>query len=140
MNPWKFKYRPTMRRLAFRVNLGHGSIFRAVLSSFDRTHKLRKFSTDLVMSRRLSDTAGLKGVTTIRNGVSYSVNLPKFSPPPNANSINIVREDVHEHFRKLTPKQRIAVLTIKDRNLAGKLYVISNVCLLALRFVFQISF
>jgi hypothetical protein len=79
------------------------------------------------MSRRLSDTAGLKGVTTIRNGVSYSVNLPKFSPPPNANSINIVREDVHELFRKLTPKQRIAVLTIKDRNLAGKLYVISNV-------------
>ena len=78
------------------------------------------------MMRRSTDISGLKGVTTVRNGRNYAVNLPKFSPPPNANSINIDRDDIYDQFRKLTPKQRIAVLTIRDPNIAGKLYTISN--------------
>jgi hypothetical protein len=80
------------------------------------------------MSRRSTDGGNLKGVTTNRNGQTYSAVIPKFSPLPNANSINIVREEVHEKFRKLTPKQRIGVLTIRDRAIAAKLYHLSNVC------------
>jgi hypothetical protein len=76
--------------------------------------------------RRSSDSSGLKGVSLVRGGQTYAVNLPKFSPPPNANSININRDDVHEHFRRLSPKQRIAVLTISDQNIAGRLYSYSN--------------
>lgn len=79
------------------------------------------------MSRRSAEGGSLKGVTTVRNGQSFSVNIPKFSPPANANSINIVVDEVHDRFRKLTPKQRIAVLTVRDRNIASKLYVLSNV-------------
>jgi hypothetical protein len=86
-----------------------------------------KFSNDLWMSRRLSESAGLKGVTTIRNGATYSVTLPKFTPLPNASSISISADKVHEEFRKLTPKQRIAVLTVKDPGIATKLYGLSNV-------------
>ena len=78
--------------------------------------------------RRGADSGGtLKGVTIVRGGVEYAVSLPKFGQPPNANAINVNRNDVHEQFRKLTPKQRIAVLTIRDRSIATKLYTITNV-------------
>ncbi len=79
------------------------------------------------MSRRSAEGGSLKGVSTVRNGQTYAVNIPKFSPPANANSINVNLEDLHDRFRKLTPKQRIAVLTIRDRNIATKLYCLSNV-------------
>ena len=78
--------------------------------------------------RRSTADNSIKGVTTLRNGRQYSVGLPRFSAPVGANSITIDRETLHEHFRKLTPKQRIAVLTIRDRNITRKLYAMSNVC------------
>ena len=79
------------------------------------------------MSRRSTEAGVLKGVGTFRNGVNYAISLPKFTPPPNAASINPNLDDVHERFRKLTPKQRIAVLTLRDRNIVAKLYTTSNV-------------
>jgi hypothetical protein len=76
--------------------------------------------------RRSSDSNALKGVTIVRGDKAFAVNLPKFTPPPNANTINVNRDDVHEQFRKLTPKQRIAVMTIRDPKVIGKLYSCSN--------------
>jgi hypothetical protein len=76
--------------------------------------------------RRATDGGGLKGVTLVRGGKSYALSLPKFTPPPNANSINVDRDDLHERFKKLSPKQRIAVLTVRDPNVASKLYAYSN--------------
>lgn len=81
------------------------------------------------MSRRSTETGTIKGVTTVRGGVSYAVNLPKFTAPPNAAAIKASLTDVHQEFRKLTPKQRIAVLTLRDINILKKLYATSNVCL-----------
>jgi hypothetical protein len=88
----------------------------------------RKNSPELVETMpRGTDSGGLKGVTVVRGGKEYAVTLPRFGQSTNASSINLNRDDLHEHFRKLTPKQRIAVLTIRDQNIATKLYTISNV-------------
>lgn len=80
------------------------------------------------MSRRSTETGTIKGVTTLRNGVSYAVTLPKFTAPPNASGLKAPLDQVHSEFKKLTPKQRIAVLTLRDRNIIKKLYTVSNVC------------
>jgi hypothetical protein len=90
------------------------------------TKLAEKISSSSSMRRATADNS-LKGVTTLRNGRSYAINLPRFTALPGANSINIDRDQLHNHFRKLTPKQRIAVLTIRDRNIIPKLYSISNV-------------
>lgn len=100
-------------------------LVRAMLLNSTRDEIFGRPSLKSLM-RRSNDSGGLKGVTTVRKGRTYAVNLPKFSAPPNANSINVNRDDVYEQFRKLTPKQRIAVLTIRDPNIAGKMYTISN--------------
>jgi hypothetical protein len=62
----------------------------------------------------------------VRGSKTYACNLPKFTPPPNAQSINVDREDLYDKFRKLSPKQRIAVLTVRDQNIVNKLYAYSN--------------